>query len=283
MSKIKSIGLIAGMSIFAAAPQAQAEEFDGTYDFFYEVIGGDTEICVTIQGEQQCAFVAADVRLYDGEFTEESASDIAEDSIDALEDAIGREFKPVVEEKIYAAALQAYGEVEVQINEALDKLPTRMSVFQMPWDLSTLVVELGTPEGASYPAFGEIDLDTGAYDIMGFYAGVLDREQDYAGHGVAAVPLLVEQGVEGLSFSINGELFSSYESLRHVEEPPTDEPPTDEPPTDEPPTDEPPTDEPPTDEPPTDEPPTDEPPTDEPPADDNTRVLQGVSNNLRTR
>jgi len=208
LTKIFGLGLVLSASTAIAGPG----EFNGSYDMQYANLGGDMQVCVKGDGIDQCAFVNLQVRLVDGEITDESINELTANSIDAIEGNLNRDLRPRVEDAVYNAVDGVWGEVSDEINYRLDGMPRQMQMTELPYVPGTISVTFQTGHDDLMPAMGEIQAETGRYSILGLFQGEIQREAEYTGFGVAAIPIDTYVEYDGYGIHLAGVVFSNYET-----------------------------------------------------------------------
>lgn len=202
---------------------AFAGEFDGDYDLEYQVIGTAGNFCPTIRGHVlPCLFVDADMRLYEGEFTQDSLQGIADEAIGGFEAQTGHELPPEVVKQVEAAVEELFLSLDEELNAALDFLPHKLEMASAWWDEDAVLGTMTNANGESIPVFGSINPDTGDYVLNGLYHGFIDRNQAYRGKGSVEIPVQTAVDHGDVSLAVEGSGFASYDSwLAKDPSPPT--------------------------------------------------------------
>lgn len=207
-------------STLAAAP-AMAGEFDGSYEFQYEVVGTAGTFCPTIKGHSlPCKFIDADMRLYQGEFTEDSLQGVADQMIGDLEAQTGHQVPSELEDQIHAAVAEAWASVGDELNSALDLFPHKTQLLTPKYSASALTGTMWDASGNDYPVFGSINLESGDYVLNGFFRGYFDRNDGYRGKGSVEIPVASSFEYGAITLDVDGSGFAMYESWRQSPPPP---------------------------------------------------------------
>lgn len=210
---LRGVMFSGAFGLMMVSTSAMAAEFDGIYDLKYQLLGGSGEVCVDAPDQEEvCHYAALNVVLFDGQITTESVELIASNAIGEVEAASGRDLDPRVEAALYELIGKAFDNVDDQLNAALQGLPAKMDLFQMPRSPSTIFVDFITSSGDVIPSVGTLEAETGNYDVLGLYKGTIDRTADYTGWGVVELPVDQSAEAEGMKVTVRGSAFSSFDS-----------------------------------------------------------------------
>lgn len=218
MSFKKSISVVGALGAMLLSGSALAGEFDGQYDVEYQLIGGELQLCPMIRGHQlSCINMMQDVRLYDGQLTEESVQGLADEMIGEVEAASGQDVPEELEAQIHAAAAEVYATVGDELNQGLLNLPIFMSLMANKKDPNVLQGSMICGNGILLPAYGSIDNQTGDYSLLvDMMQGYFDRNAQYSGRGSVEFP--IETGIEygQVYVAIHGAGFANYDAWRQA-------------------------------------------------------------------